>query len=465
MSGRAFDNNCNCFELQNIHKQICIDSLLQNLNNNSENKENIDSILQIPPQIKLNFECVCNAPRLAPEIEFTKALISIGKKLVRIATKELKTQRLMSELAIVNMNLPARVWLPLYDFPHHIVRIPYRSAAVLNSKEKAPYIMYVEVLECDDIHCTPLPPKLLDNNLVNYSQSTNNLNTNSINEESQINNDQLSSQLDNSDQQPKKTASPKSVKSLSTDISICSAPTLLLNNSNATNNKPTTTINNINNDNIIKNDTINTNTTNNNDNNNSNNNNNNNCLSQIESDLWSVYSDSFLPSSKINNNHLNNGTNGNGMSHHNNNVKYLSSKLQSDNISIDSYMSDSRLDQASIASSSMCNITFISASEIRRRLEVDNVYTSKSGVSAIRDPDDPSMNALREPWLEKQARIRESSPYGHYPNWKLLPVIIKVIFSILYKLLSEITHKFQIDPNNCSKKLIKLHRISRFSNN
>lgn len=45
-------------------------------------------------------------------------------------------QRLMSELAIVNMNLPARVWLPLYEFPHHVVRIPYRSAAVLNSKEK-----------------------------------------------------------------------------------------------------------------------------------------------------------------------------------------------------------------------------------------------------------------------------------------------------------------------------------------
>jgi hypothetical protein len=86
----------------------------------------------------------------------------------------------MSELAIVNMNLPARVWLPLYDFPHHIVRIPYRSAAVLNSKEKAPYIMYVEVLECDDIQSTPLPPKLLDNNLANYSQTA------SINEEESV---------------------------------------------------------------------------------------------------------------------------------------------------------------------------------------------------------------------------------------------------------------------------------------
>jgi hypothetical protein len=43
----------------------------------------------------------------------------------------------MSELAIINMNSPARVWLPIYeDIAHHVVRIPYRSAAVLNSKDK-----------------------------------------------------------------------------------------------------------------------------------------------------------------------------------------------------------------------------------------------------------------------------------------------------------------------------------------
>lgn len=37
------------------------------------------------------FECLCNAPRLAPEFEFTKSLISIGRKLIRLATKELKS--------------------------------------------------------------------------------------------------------------------------------------------------------------------------------------------------------------------------------------------------------------------------------------------------------------------------------------------------------------------------------------
>ena len=35
------------------------------------------------------------------------------------------------------------------------------------------------------------------------------------------------------------------------------------------------------------------------------------------------------------------------------------------------------------------------------------------------------MNALREPWSEKLARIRDSSPYGHMPGWRLLPMIVK----------------------------------------
>ena len=32
---------------------------------------------------------------------------------------------------------------------------------------------------------------------------------------------------------------------------------------------------------------------------------------------------------------------------------------------------------------------------------------------------------MKEPWVEKVARIRDSSPYGHYSNWKLLPAIVK----------------------------------------
>lgn len=32
---------------------------------------------------------------------------------------------------------------------------------------------------------------------------------------------------------------------------------------------------------------------------------------------------------------------------------------------------------------------------------------------------------MKEPFSEKAKKIRESSPYGHLPNWALLPVIIK----------------------------------------
>lgn len=77
------------------------------------------------------------APRLAPELEFIQALISIGKLLGTIPTKESKTVQLIAELNTLNLNLPARVWLPLHSsVPHHIVRVPPQYAAVLNSKDK-----------------------------------------------------------------------------------------------------------------------------------------------------------------------------------------------------------------------------------------------------------------------------------------------------------------------------------------
>ena len=42
----------------------------------------------------------------------------------------------MAELAMLNLNLPARVWLPTLQFDHHVVRIPHTQSVVLNSKEK-----------------------------------------------------------------------------------------------------------------------------------------------------------------------------------------------------------------------------------------------------------------------------------------------------------------------------------------
>ena len=45
---------------------------------------------------------------------------------------------LYAELSLLNLNLPARVFLPVFpiSFKHHVVRIPHTVAAVLNSKDK-----------------------------------------------------------------------------------------------------------------------------------------------------------------------------------------------------------------------------------------------------------------------------------------------------------------------------------------
>ncbi|PZC75976.1 phosphatidylinositol 4-kinase beta isoform X1 [Helicoverpa armigera] len=117
-SGRAFDNGCLCGE-----------------------------------------QCSCGAPRLAPQIQFLTSLTNIGRRLAGVADKERRNGRLRAELATLDLNLPARVWLPLHQRPHYVLRIPPHAAAVLNSKDKAPYIMYVEVLETDGHE--PLPPRLL----------------------------------------------------------------------------------------------------------------------------------------------------------------------------------------------------------------------------------------------------------------------------------------------------------------
>ncbi|KAJ2995077.1 Phosphatidylinositol 4-kinase pik1alpha (PI4-kinase)(PtdIns-4-kinase), partial [Globomyces sp. JEL0801] len=44
---------------------------------------------------------------------------------------------------------------------------------------------------------------------------------------------------------------------------------------------------------------------------------------------------------------------------------------------------------------------------------------------AIRDDDDPSASVFREPWETKKKRIQAASPYGSDPNWQLYSVIVK----------------------------------------
>lgn len=280
-SGRAFDNGCTCFD-------TC-----QGVVNDLRGKRT---------------DCTCNAPRLAPELEFIKALISIGKLLSSIPTKEAKTTRLLAELHTLNLNLPARVWLPVHsEIPHHIVRIPPQASAVLNSKDKAPYIIYVEVLEVEDIHTSPVPTKIM--NTLRHTKSEENLAAEGA--------------------------------ALAESASLC-AFSVYGNPDEET------------------------------------------------GDCWSQEDDEISQ-------------------------QYMQLRKPMDRDTI------SQLSQES--SDSREPPVFIAAGDIRRRLS-ESLHDSRRA-AFTHDPEDPSAAALKEPWEEKERRVRDASPYGHMASWRLLSVIVK----------------------------------------
>lgn len=159
-TGRAFDNGCTCF-----------DTVRGTVNGLLGQKT----------------VCICGVSKLAPQREFMKSLIDIGRNLTSLPTKSEKTSILRMRLNLINKNLPARVWLPLNsDMPHHVVRITEEKTAVLNSKDKTPYIIYVEVVEVDDIYTSPVMPKLMPT--LRHTKSEEHLESNLTATSNQLNN-------------------------------------------------------------------------------------------------------------------------------------------------------------------------------------------------------------------------------------------------------------------------------------
>ncbi|NXI92683.1 PI4KB kinase, partial [Psophia crepitans] len=252
--------------------------------------------------------------RLAPEREFIKSLIAIGKRLATLPTKEQKTQRLISELSLLNHKLPARAWLPTAGFDHHVVRVPHTQAVVLNSKDKAPYLIYVEVLECDNFDTANVPARIPENR-IRSTRSAENLPECGITHE-------------------QRTSSFTTVPNYDNDDEAWSV------------------------DDIVE--------------------------LQVEGRRGAP---GGLPEIHTN---------------------------SCDNIS--------QFSVDSITSQESREPVFIAAGDIRRRLSEQLAHTP---TSFKRDPEDPSAVALKEPWQEKVRRIREGSPYGHLPSWRLLSVIVK----------------------------------------
>ncbi|XP_037531978.1 phosphatidylinositol 4-kinase beta, partial [Nematolebias whitei] len=244
--------------------------------------------------------------RLTPQREFIKSLMGIGKRLATLPTKEQKTQRLISELSLLNHKLPARVWLATAAFDHHVVRVPHTQAVVLNSKDKAPYLIYVEVLECENFETSNVPIRIPENR-IRSTRSVENLPDYGMTAEQRASSFSVVPNYDNDDE------------AWSVDD-----------------------------------------------------------IGELQVELPEGFTNSC------------------------------------DNIS--------QFSVDSITSLENKEPVFIAAGDIRRRL---SEQLAQAPTTFKRDPEDPSAVALKEPWEEKVRRIREGSPYGHLPNWRLLSVIVK----------------------------------------
>ncbi|XP_017857736.1 PREDICTED: phosphatidylinositol 4-kinase beta-like [Drosophila arizonae] len=321
-SGRAFDNGCTCF--QTVRGQV--NGLLGH-----------------------RTFCNCGAPKTSPQKEFMKALINAGKNLTSLSSKAEKTSALRMFLNLINKNLPARVWLPLYsDIPHHVVRITEEKTAVLNSKDKTPYIIYVEVVEVDDIHTSPLIPKMMPS--LRHTKSEEHLEGVCLNSQHHCNSD---SHQGSSCRRKKGTESSSS----NTD-SGCGEPAA---HSCCCSGNPS------------------------------------NQLSlgglQLNSDdAWSQEDDDIT-------------------------AQYLNMRKISERDSI-SQMSLDSCDSRDQGPPVVFNIGDVRTRHCKN-LSCENTKPFSN------DPEDPSAAALKEPWHEKEKLIRESSPYGHLSNWRLLSAIVK----------------------------------------
>ena len=72
------------------------------------------------------------------------------------------------------------------------------------------------------------------------------------------------------------------------------------------------------------------------------------------------------------------------------------------------------ISQMSLDSADSREPVLIAPGDIRRRL-ADSLAAPRS--TFARDPEDPSAAVLKEPWGEKERRIRAGSPYGHLSGW------------------------------------------------
>lgn len=311
------------------------------------------------------------APKLAPQREFMKSLVDIGKhnQLTPSATKTEKTSLLRSLLNLINKNLPARVWLPLHsDTPHHVVRITEEKTAVLNSKDKTPYIIYVEAVEVADIYTSPVMQKLMPT--LRHTKSE----------------EHLESALSVAPS-PTIDACPNADIPLDGCDSNTAALTTQVTETSATiKSSNYTTVAAV------------------------------NVVGVSASTLTATRSRSQW------NEHHHGITDDDAWSQEDDEI--TAQYMQLNKIGERDAVSQMSLDSIDSRGADECQAPrLFNIGDVRTR-HSNNLYTENTRAFS-HDPEDPSAAALKEPWHDKVRQIRESSPYGHLANWRLLSAIVK----------------------------------------
>ena len=97
------------------------------------------------------------------EMQFVRALVETSARLVNVP-RPARQSSLEAELTLLNHNLPADVCIPLWcpatgdrtHRHHQVVRIPIKEVTVLNSADRVPYLLLVEVLDNDGNDATDI---------------------------------------------------------------------------------------------------------------------------------------------------------------------------------------------------------------------------------------------------------------------------------------------------------------------
>lgn len=310
-----------------------------------------------------------------------------------VPSKEVRSQLLISELTKLNLNLPSRVWMPIYDKSHMVVRVPPHNAVLLNSKDKAPYLIYIEVIHCDDVERSPIPVKQgLGSSVNSLNGSSNNIHEwyNGHNN----NGGQIQHQQHQQIQQQQQLLM-RQTKSEENLVEFEFNNSEVQSTDSSDHSSFTTGA-------VVEAMEITTATT-------------------VETES----SRAAMPPPPKRNSFNVISSNGDSGGHHGvEDEETLSRQYSAFTIYRLRRQAGDSVSQFSTESATSNEGIFVAAGDIRRRLE-DSLSTSKSTNIVRYCPEDPSASALKEPWETKVARIRESSPYGHMPSWNLMAAIVK----------------------------------------